>query len=265
MWSAFELKGTFLRGVQRTYGHEHDSHHPRGLVSRAVLDEAARAHKERGLATTASRLGSQRLACVVFAVVATACAPRAASTPFVKKGSGFVDIGGPPPGPAAPSREAVDRAIREAQAQRAARASSAAPVVEGRDDRLRTAIAALEARESESAHLSVAAEYARVGVLDMAYDHFTAALRLNPRSAAALDGRARLMRDVGLLTPALTDAHRARYFDPSSAAARNTLGTILERRGLCREALAAYREAARLKPDASWARDNVERLGAECP
>jgi Flp pilus assembly protein TadD len=103
-----------------------------------------------------------------------------------------------------------------------------------------------------------------VGVTDAAFDHYSDALRLEPRSVAALDGRARLWRDTGLLGPALADAHRARYFAPKSAEVRNTLGTILDRRGLCHEALAEYREALRLKPDAVWAQENVERLG-ECP
>ena len=103
-----------------------------------------------------------------------------------------------------------------------------------------------------------------MGVQDLAFDHYTDALRLEPRNIAALDGRARLWRDAGLLLPALGDAHRAKYFDPTSAAVRNTLGTILERRGLCREALAEYREALRLNPDAGWAQQNVTRLTDTC-
>ena len=104
----------------------------------------------------------------------------------------------------------------------------------------------------------------RVGVRDMAFDHYSEALRLDPRNIAAFDGRARLWRDVGFLAPALADAHRAKYFDPRSAEVRNTLGTILERRGLCHDALTEYREALRLQPDAAWAQQNVTRLTDTC-
>ncbi len=149
-------------------------------------------------------------------------------------------------------------------ARRAADRPAPLPSIEGQDDGLRDALAALKAAPSAGAYLRVADAYMRVGVRDVAFDHYTEALRLEPRNVAAFDGRARLWRDVGLLGPALTDAHRAKYFGPKSAEVRNTLGTILERRGLCQAALTEYREAARLKPDAAWAQQNVTRLADKC-
>ena len=202
---------------------------------------------------------------VTATLLATACATRSASTPFVKKGgAGFVDVGDARSTPTPIAQAEFDRARREAVAKRAAERPAPLPSIEGRDPLLRDALAALRAAPSAAAHLRVATEYMRVGVRDVAFDHYTDALRLEPRNVAAFDGRARLWRDVGFLTPALADAHRAKYFAPASAQVRNTLGTILERSGQCREALAEYREALRLKPDAGWAQQNVTRLTDTC-
>lgn len=187
------------------------------------------------------------------------------SMAFVGKGEGFVDVGGPTLDETTGiSAEAFEQAKREALAQRAAAPPPALPTIEGRDAGLRDALAALAAAPSTAAHLRVAAEYNRLRVRDMAYDHYSDALALDSRSAAALEGRARLLRDVGLMAMALADAHRARYFAPRSAEVRNTLGTILERRGFCVEALAQYRTALQLKPDAPWAAQNIERLTRSC-
>ena len=206
---------------------------------------------------------------VALAAMATllgsACAGRTASTPFVKKGgAGFIDVGGGQSAPTPIAQAEFDRATREAVAKRAAERPAPLPSIEGRDVPLRDALAALRAAPSAATHLRVATEYMRVGIRDVAFDHYTDALRLEPRNVAAFDGRARLWRDVGFLTPALSDAHRAKYFAPASAQVRNTLGTILERSGQCREALAEYREALRLKPDAGWAQQNVTRLADTC-
>lgn len=202
---------------------------------------------------------------MVVAAMAPACAKRTASTPFVRKNAAFVALGGQRSTAQAPAVEAVERAVREAEAGRTSLRPAQPPMIEGRDERLRTALALLSRSRSEAAHLRVAAEYVRVGVLDVAYDHFSEAVRLNPRSARALDGRARLLRDAGLLGPALVDANRARYFEPASAESRNTLGTILERLGQCREAVAAYHEAMKLSQGADWATANARRLSAHCP
>ena len=175
-----------------------------------------------------------------------------------------MDVGGTAGAPSIDSA-AFEKARREALAARAAGRPAGPSLIEGTDPALREALTALGQKASVQAHLRVAAEYNRVGVRDQAYGHFSDALRLDRHSAAALDGRARLLRDAGLIAMALNDAHRARYFEPRSAGVRNTLGTILERQGLFVESLAEYREAARLRPDAGWARQNVERLTTTCP
>lgn len=193
-----------------------------------------------------------------------ACAGRTA-LPFVKKGDkGFIDVGASTAAPTQLQQADIDRATQEAVARRATDRPAPLPSLEGHDSGVRDALAALAAAKSSGAHLRVAEAYMRVGVRDVAYDHYTEAIKLEPRNVVAFDGRARLWRDVGLLGPALTDAHRAKYFDPTSAAVRNTLGTILERQGLCPAALTEYREAVRLKPDAAWAQQNVTRLADTC-
>ncbi len=113
-------------------------------------------------------------------------------------------------------------------------------------------------------HLRVAEEYQRVGVQDLALDHYTDALRLEPRNVAALEAG----RGCGAMRVCCCRRWATRTAPgtshPTSATVRNTLGTILERRGLCHEALAEYREALRLEPDAGWAQQNVTRLADTC-
>ncbi len=117
---------------------------------------------------------------------------------------------------------------------------------------------------SAASHLHVGQEYYRLGIRDLAFDHYSDVLTFDPRNAAAFDGRARVWRDWGFMALALADAHRARYYQPTSAAVRNTLGTVLEMRGLCVEALSEYQEALRMQPDAAWAQQNVTRLTDRC-
>jgi len=201
----------------------------------------------------------------MMALVGGACATGDSSSRFVKKGAdGPIDVGGSQNSPTPIAQAEFDRAKREALAKRASEKATSLPSIEGRDPGLREALAALGKEPSAAAHLRVAEQFMRVGVRDVAFDHYSDALRLEPRNVAAFDGRARLWRDVGFLAPALADAHRAKYFAPTSAEVRNTLGTILERRGLCRDALAEYQEALRLKPDAAWAQQNVTRLTDTC-
>jgi tetratricopeptide (TPR) repeat protein len=183
----------------------------------------------------------------------------------VKKGRGFIDVGGVATDASAKaSRDALRRAAQEAAAKRAAEPKPKLPTIEDRDPALRAALAELAKRPSVVRHLHVAAEYARVGVNDLAYDQYTAALAIDPRNVPAFQGRARLLRDVGLNGLALTDAHWARFLAPKSAGVRNTLGTILEAGGHCAEALAEYREALKLQPGAPWASQNVARLTDKC-
>jgi tetratricopeptide (TPR) repeat protein len=211
----------------------------------------------------------RRLAAAVIVCVATsACATgnHGSSSRFVKKPEGFIDLGGASLGEAGGGipPEEWDRARREAMVARAAARKEGPRSVEETDPELRTALASLKGAESVGAHVAVAGQYNRLRVWDMAYEHFSKALALDQKSIAALDGRARLLRDVGLLGMALGDAHRALFTAPDSAVARNTLGTILEKLGQCREAAFAYAEASRLSGGADWARENAARMSVSC-
>jgi tetratricopeptide (TPR) repeat protein len=106
-------------------------------------------------------------------------------------------------------------------------------------------------------HRRVATAYMRLGVLDAAYDHFKAALRLEPSDAASFDGLARVWRDWGLSKLGLGDAYRAIYYAPTSPAVYNTLGTILQRLGQTAGAQAAFEAALRRDPHAAYALNNL--------
>ncbi len=105
--------------------------------------------------------------------------------------------------------------------------------------------------------VGVGYRYYQLGIRDTAMAYFSRALDKAPRNAAAFDGRARIWRDWGLTTAALSDAHRAIYFAPGSAAAHNTLGTVLQRMHLTVEASAAYARAAALDRTALYAINNL--------
>jgi Tfp pilus assembly protein PilF len=111
------------------------------------------------------------------------------------------------------------------------------------------------------AHQRAAAEeYRRLGILDTAFDHLTAATRLDPRDAAAYDARARIWRDWGFAGLGMADAARAVYHAPRSAAAHNTWGTLLAATGHRDDARREFEIALALDPGASFARANLCRL-----
>ena len=196
----------------------------------------------------------------VVLVSATGCASRSTSSPFIiKNGSGPVDVGHGV-GFKKIDRGQIERARREALARRAAAAPEQLRSIEGTDVALRNALAALGQLESAAAHVVVAQQYWRLHVYDAVYDHYTDAIRLEPRNVTALDGRARVWRQWHMTEPALSDAHRARYFGPERPDVLNTLGTILEQAGQCGAARDAYASALKLDPSADWAKDNLVRL-----
>jgi tetratricopeptide (TPR) repeat protein len=131
------------------------------------------------------------------------------------------------------------------------------PTMEERDPELASELLRLAAFPSAEGHCQVAERYRQHGILDTAYDHFTKALALNPRDAAAYEGLARVWRDWGLPQLGLADAHRATFYAPESAAARNTYGTLMQALGRYREARMAYDLAASLDPRAAYAVNNL--------
>jgi len=128
--------------------------------------------------------------------------------------------------------------------------------IESLNPALKDSLARLTLGPTPENHVRVAIEYRFLGIVDQAFDHLDAALRMKRAFAPALDVSARLWRDGGFLREALVLAHRAVYAAPRSAPARNTLGTVLQALGQRDEAHRAYGAAMALDPAAGWARDN---------
>ena len=139
---------------------------------------------------------------------------------------------------------------------RPARQSDAA-TIEATDRALLAARLLLEQAPTAEHHRLVAASYVRLGVFDAAYDHFSAALRLDPRDSASLDGLARIWRDWGFPQRGLGDAYRAIGLAPNAPAPRNTLGTLLVGLGQPAAARVAFERALTLDPGASYALNNL--------
>jgi tetratricopeptide (TPR) repeat protein len=161
-----------------------------------------------------------------------------------------------------PARSSESLAAFAAKVRALTAAAKPPPMVSGQtleawDPRLSAALAALIVNPGPETHRRVALEYRRLGVLDMAHDHFTAALRLDPDDAAAHDGVARIWRDWGFPELGLADARRAVQLAPTSPVAANTLGTLLESAGQISEARTWYARAASLDPDAVYALNNL--------
>jgi tetratricopeptide (TPR) repeat protein len=129
--------------------------------------------------------------------------------------------------------------------------------VEGTDKPLSEALKTLKTADTASNHLAVANEYRRLRILDKAFDQATLALKLDHRSADALEQRAQIWREWGLPQRGLPDAQRAVYFAPGSASAQNTLGTLLQSVGQPEAARGRYMHVIELDPAAAYAWSNL--------
>ena len=131
------------------------------------------------------------------------------------------------------------------------------PTVEREDPGLAAALGELKAGETASAHRRVAGEYRRLGVFDSALEHYTQAVKLDPRDAASYDGLARVWRDWGVAQMALPEAYRAVNLAPAWAEGQNTLGTVLFALGELDAATARFEKALALDPAATYALNNL--------
>lgn len=138
-----------------------------------------------------------------------------------------------------------------------AKASGFAATLESTDERLTAALAQLSRMPTSEAHRQVAVEYRRLGVLDHAQEHFTAALKLDPKDVKSRDGLARIWRDWGFPNMALPEARRAVADAPRSAAAANTLGTVFQALGMFDDAKRWYWRAVALDGGAWYALNNL--------
>jgi tetratricopeptide (TPR) repeat protein len=144
--------------------------------------------------------------------------------------------------------------------QPANRAQTLGATIESKDAGLAAALLQLALVRTAEHHRAVADEYRRLKILDAAFDHLSAATRLDPRDAAAYDARARIWRDWGVPQLGLADSARAVFYAPRSAAARNTRGTLLAAAGMTIEATREFEAALEIDPGASFARTNLCQL-----
>jgi tetratricopeptide (TPR) repeat protein len=199
-----------------------------------------------------------------LAISLTGCAAHQSASPFIiRSGHGSLEAGRTVSSKI--DRRKIEDASRKALAERAASRALVPLSIEGVDPPLRDALAALGRQESPDSHIAVAMNYWRLRVYDAAFDHYSAAIRLDPKNATALDGRARVWRHWGMTEPALLDIHRALYYSQGRPDLMNTLGTILEAAGQCSEAHEAYEGAVKLDPSATWAKSNLDRLQCAPP
>jgi tetratricopeptide (TPR) repeat protein len=147
------------------------------------------------------------------------------------------------------------RAARERPVQKALGAT-----VESQNPTLSAALLTLRLRPSAASHRDVATEYRRLRIDDAAFDHLTAATRLDPEDAAAYDELARIWRDWGFPQMGMADAARAVFFAPTSAATHNTRGTLLARLGQMAAARRDFETALSLDPSAEYAAANLRYL-----
>jgi len=129
--------------------------------------------------------------------------------------------------------------------------------VEEVDPRLSAALLYETVAPTAANHLRVAAEYRRLGILDLSARHIDQAIAVEPRLGKAHEALAQLWRDWGYPDVGLGAAYRAVFFAPKSASAENTLGTLLSALGQADEARHAYERALEKDPRAAWVLNNL--------
>jgi tetratricopeptide (TPR) repeat protein len=193
---------------------------------------------------------------------ASGCAARQAGTsanPFLKTGKPRVEYPAevnPPQEAAKPQEQELLKAF-ELATRSGPPSRTQPPSLESTNVVLKSALRELEAEDSVRTRLAVAAAYRQWGIRDQAYAHYSAALKLDRRSAAVHDGLARLWRDAGRPDLALSEATRAVFYAPHSPEVFNTLGTVLLAAGNSEEAAKAFAKALTLDPSAPYALHNA--------
>ena len=129
--------------------------------------------------------------------------------------------------------------------------------VEAHDPVLSNALASLILDRSAGRLVAVGNRYYQLQIRDKAFEYYSEAVTLDGTYAAALDGRARVLRDWRFTDEALDDAMNAARVAPDSAPAVNTLGTILQMLGKRDEAAVAYARSADLDRSAPYAMNNL--------
>ena len=187
--------------------------------------------------------------CLAIAIVAAGCAARGeVHTRRSPRVSGASEVPDP--------LEAFMESVR-ARSVHARPGTEWARTLEASEPALAEALRAVAAAPSAVTHRAVATQYVRLRVLDVAHEHFSNAVSLDPKDAASWDGLARIWRDWGFPHLALPDAYRALYHAPDSPIIHNTLGTVLQALGRRAEARAHYEKALALDATAAYALTNL--------
>jgi protein O-mannosyl-transferase len=113
------------------------------------------------------------------------------------------------------------------------------------------------AADSSLAHYNLALVLYHHGRLQMAADHYTEALRLNPRDVVVYNNLGVVLQRQGKLEAAAIRFADALRFNPNSLEAHYNLGIILSRQGKFEAAAAHYGQALRLKPGFADAHHNL--------
>ena len=129
--------------------------------------------------------------------------------------------------------------------------------LEAHDPQLSNALARLIVDRSAAALVAVGYRYYQLRIRDKAVDYYSQAIALDETYAAALDGRARVLRDWRFADEALGDALRAVRLSADSAGVVNTLGTVLQSLGRYEDAAVVYARAADLDRAAPYAMTNL--------
>jgi tetratricopeptide (TPR) repeat protein len=140
-------------------------------------------------------------------------------------------------------------------AQIAAAADTDAPsarTIEASFPELARSLTLLSVAPTAENHRRVADEYLRLHVVDAAYTHYTAAVKLAPGDGLAHAGLAAVWRAWGFDDRSLGEAYRAVYFAPGAAAPHNALGVALASLGYWDEARSQFNRARRLDDTASY-------------
>ena len=188
--------------------------------------------------------------CLVVVLGTVGCAAR--SGPHSVRSAPAAHTQGPPDDSLAVFMDKV-----RAKSERARPVANRVTTIEVSDPSLAAALFAVKTQPTAASHRTVAARYVRLGILDQAHEHFSAAVVLDPTDAASWDGLARIWRDWGFPHLALSDAYRAVYYAPDSPTVHNTLGTVLQALGQRAAAKAQFEQALALDVTAAYALSNL--------
>ena len=188
--------------------------------------------------------------CLALIAGTVACAPRNGT--YAVRSAPAAPAQGPPEDSLSVFMDKV-----RAKSAQARPVSSRVRTVEASDPALAAALLRTSIEPTAANHRAVAARYVTLGILDVAHEHFSAAVAREPADAASWDGLARIWRDWGFPHLALPDAYRAVYHAPNSPRVHNTLGTVLQALGRRAAARAQFEQALALDVRAAYALSNL--------